>query len=111
MLAFLLILLFLFLLAWAVVATIYLWRFARILLILENDFSEVTEALQDAEQTMGNVLDLPMFFDSPEVQRATMEALESIKAAKIPVAGMVRKFTQRSKQKYIEVVEVAREEG
>ena len=50
-----------------------------------------------------------MFFDSPEVQRAAMEALDSIKTAKVSVAGMVSKFTQRSKQKYIEVVETIKE--
>ena len=99
----------LFLLGWAVTATFYLWKFARIILILENDFSEATETLQDAERTMTECLELPMFFDSPEVQRATMEALDSIKTAKFSVAGMVRKFTQRSKQKYIEVIESAKE--
>jgi hypothetical protein len=50
-----------------------------------------------------------MFFDSPEVQRATSEALDSIRAAKVSVAGMVRKFTQRSKQKYVEVLDVEKE--
>ena len=52
-----------------------------------------------------------MFFDSPEVQRVTMNALEGIKASKVAVAGLVRKFTQRSQQKYIEVVEVAKDEN
>lgn len=99
------ILIFLFLLVWAVAATFYLWKFARIIMILETDFSEVSETLQDAEKTMENCLDLPMFFDSPSVQKATSEALDSIRVAKVAVAGMVRKFTERSKQKYIEVVE------
>lgn len=78
-------------------------------MILENDFSEATETLQDAERTMTACLELPMFFDSPEVQRATSEALDSIRAAKVSVAGMVRKFTQRSKQKYVEVLDVEKE--
>ncbi len=80
-------------------------------MILENDFSEATEALQDTEISLQNCLSLPMFFDSPEVQRATMNALESVKASKVAVAGLVRKFTQRSKQKYIEVLEAPREDG
>jgi hypothetical protein len=100
----------LILVVWSVVASIYLYRFARIILILENDLSEATEVLQDAEKTLINVLELPMFFDSPEVQRATVDALEGIKTAKLSVAGLVTKFTQRSKQKYVEFVEVAREE-
>lgn len=96
--------------AWASFATYFLYRFARIILILENDFSEATEVLQNAEKTIVNVLEMPMFFDSPEVQKATVEALEGIKTAKIAVAGLVTKFTQRSKQKYTEITEVAREE-
>lgn len=108
---FVLTLVILVLLGWAVTATFYLWKFARIILILENDFSDVTESLQDAEKTMTTCLELPMFFDSPDVQRATMEALDSIRTAKVGVAGMVRKFTQRSKQKYIEVVESAKDES
>lgn len=90
---------------WAVVATYYLWKFVRIIIILENDFTEATETLQNAEQTLKACLDLPMFFDSPEVQRVTVQALDSIKIAKVAVAGLVRKFTERSKQKYIEVIE------
>lgn len=98
-------LLFVFLFCWALTATFYLWKFVRIILILETDFSEATETLQDAERTLMACLELPMFFDSPDVQRATMDALDSIRASKVSVAGMVRKFTQRSKQKYIEVVQ------
>jgi len=103
-------LMFLFLLAWAVLATFFLWKFARIILILENDFSDATETLQNAEQTLNACLELPMFFDSPQVQRATMEALDEIRTSKIAIAGLIRKFTQRSKQKYIEEVEVEKEE-
>lgn len=99
----------LFLLGWAVAATFYLWKFARIILILENDFSETTETLQDAEQTLTECLELPMFFDSPDVQRAASNALNGIRASKVAVAGLVRKFTQRSKQKYIEVVETTKD--
>lgn len=103
-------LLSLFLLGWALIATFYLWKFVRIFLILEDDFSEATETLQNAEQTLTACLELPMFFDSPEVQRATMEALDEIRTSKVAVAGLVRKFTQRSQQKYVEVVEVAKDE-
>ena len=106
-----LVLLLLVLFGWALIATIYLWKFARIILILENHFSEATETLQDAESTLNDCLELPMFLDSPEVQRVTMNALEGIKASKVAVAGLVRKFTQRSQQKYIEVVEVAKDEN
>jgi len=105
-----LILLCLLLFGLLLVSWFYLWRFASIILILENDFSETTEVLQEAEKAIEDCLVLPMFFDSPQVQQATINALEGVKAAKVAVAKMVVKFTQRSKQKYIEVHEVAREE-
>lgn len=110
MIAFL-ILLCLLLAGLLVVSVFYLWRFASIILILENDFSETTEVLRDAEKSIEDCLALPMFFDSPQVQQATMNALEGVKAAKLAVAKMVAKFTQRSKEKYIEVREVAGEEA
>lgn len=92
------------------ISLVYLWKFARIILILQEDFSEVTESLQDAERSIDNCLNLPMFFDSPEVQQATVNALEGVKMAKMSVSKMIGKFTQRSKQKYVEVVEVEKEE-
>lgn len=100
-----------FVLIWAGVATYYLWHFARIILILESDFSEATDSLQNAEQTLDGLLQLPMFFDSPEVQKATMNALDGIRTAKISVAGLVRKFTERSKQKYVEIIETTQDEA
>ena len=110
MIAFLILLCF-FLMGLLGIAGFYLWRFARIILILQDDFSETTEALQDAEHSLGECLALPMFFDSPEVQRATINALESVKVTKVVFGKMVAKFTQRSKQKYVEVVETTRETG
>ena len=107
---FVIVLVFLILLAWAVTATFYLWKFARIMLILENDFSEATETFQDAEQTLTECLEMPMFFDSPDVQRATVNALDGIRTSKVALAGLIRKFTQRSQQKYIEVVESAKDD-
>ena len=102
-------LLLLLLLAWAVAATFYLWRFARIILILENDFSEATEVLQNAENSLEEVLAVPMFFDSPEIQKAALEGMDTIRTAKLAFAGLIRKFTQRSRQKYIEVLDDSKE--
>lgn len=108
---YLLILLLLIVLAWAVAATFYLWRFARIILILENDFSEATEVLQNAEDALEACLEIPMFFDSPEIQRAALEGMDTIRVAKLGFAGMIRKFTQRSRQKYVEVVDDAKDDS
>lgn len=108
MVYFLAFLLFLTLIALGV-SIYYLVRFARIIMILEDDFSESVQDLRDCEATIGNLLSMQMFFDSKEVKLAVMDALEGVKAARMSVMKMVRKFTERSKQKYIKVLPTAEE--
>lgn len=90
-------------------ASFYLWKFVRIILILETDFSKATEVLHDSEKTMEELIALPLFYESPEVQQAANEALKSVKSSKVAIGGLVHKFTQRSKQKYVELVEAPSE--
>lgn len=87
-----------------VVALFYLWRFANIILVLENDFSDAVEVFRGAEQSLESCLSQPMFFDSPQVQMATMESLLGVRASKVAIGKLVHKFTLRSKQKF-DVVE------
>lgn len=87
------------------VALFYLWRFANIILLLENDFSEALGVFREAEENLEDCLSQPMFFDSPQVQAATMEALLGIRASKVAVGKMIHKFTLRSKQKFVDIVE------
>lgn len=82
----------------------YLWRFARIIWVLEAGFSQAVEVLQSTEATLGEVTNMQMYFDAPEVQEAVAESMAGVKASKIAVAGLVGKFTEWSKQKYIEEV-------
>jgi hypothetical protein len=106
----LLIFLCLLLLAALTVAVFYLWRFANIILLLENDFSDAVEVFQNAEENLESCLSQPMFFDSPQVQMATMEALIGVRASKVAIGKLVHKFTLRSKQKFVDVVEEKKEE-
>lgn len=102
---YLLLFLLLFVTGVAGAALFYLWRFAKIILILENDFSEATDTLQTIENTLEDLLNIPMFFDSPDHQRLAFDAIETVKISKVSLAGLIRKFTQRSRQKYIEEIE------
>lgn len=97
----LLIIICLLLTALLAVSFIYLWRFSKIILVIEDDFSEAVEALQESEDLITECLEQPMFFDSPDLQRRTIEALDGVKASRIVIAKLIDRFTQLSKQKYI----------
>ena len=53
----------------------YLIRFARIIMIIEDDFSDAIEALEDTEKTLEKILAMRLFFDSKEVQIVVKEAM------------------------------------
>lgn len=95
-----------FLLLIALAASLfYLIRFARIIMILEDDFSDALEAFEDTEKTFEKILGMRLFFDSREVQLAVQEAMSEIKANKVAINRVALKFVERSKQKYTVVVE------
>jgi hypothetical protein len=83
----------------------YLIRFARIIMIIEDDFSDVVEALEDTEKTLEKILGMRLFFDSKEVQIVVQEAMSEVKNSKMSVNRIALKFVERSKQKYTVVVE------
>lgn len=93
------------------IALFYLWRFANIILLLENDFSEAVLTFQNAEESLEGCLSQPMFFDSPQVQMATMEALLGVRASKVALGKLIHKFTLRSKQKFVDIVESDRKDN
>ena len=83
----------------------YLIRFARIIMIIEDDFSDAVEALEDTEKTLEKILGMRLFFDSKEVQIVVQEAMAEVKRSKMSVNRVALKFVERSKQKYTVVVE------
>lgn len=83
----------------------YLIRFARIIMILEDDFSDAIEAFEDTEKTFEKILGMRLFFDSREVQMAVQEAMSEIKANKVAINRVALRFVERSKQKYTVIVE------
>lgn len=87
------------------VSAFYLIRFARMIMIIEDDFSDAIEALEDTEKTLEKILGMRLFFDSKEVQLVVQEAMSEIKKSKVSVNRVALKFVERSKQKYTVVVE------
>jgi hypothetical protein len=83
----------------------YLIRFARIIMIIEDDFSDAIEALEDTEKTLEKILGMRLFFDSKEVQLVVQEAMSEVKNSKMSINRVALKFVDRSKQKYTVIVE------
>ena len=78
-------------------------RWAKIIMLLEDDLAEAVEVHERSVATLERVLATPLFFDSPEVKPMLTEALADIKVCKIATQKLVRSFTQRSKQKYVRI--------
>lgn len=78
-------------------------------MILEDDFSEAISTLQDAENSIDEVLKMPLFYDSPEVKAVVTNVFNDIKITKLAITSLMIKFTQRSKQRYIQVKEYTEE--
>lgn len=87
------------------VSTFYLFRFARIVLILEDDFEEAINVFNNCLASIDKLLTLKMFFDSKEIKEAVENAMQDIKLSRMAVSALIEKFVQRSKQKYIILVE------
>lgn len=88
-------------LTWAIVATFYALKFAKIIIVLEDDIAETVEVHEQAVETFNRILSMQLFFDSPEVKVIVSEALDDIKMAKIALQKVIKNFTARSKQNYI----------
>jgi len=93
------------LLALLIVAIWFLWKFVRIILVFEDDLSDAIESLQEVERSMVNVLELKLFFDDEQIRNLVGEIMDSVKMAQFNINQMIKKFTQRSKRKYIIIME------
>jgi len=87
----------------------FLWKFAKIIMIFEDDLDDALEGLSSVENSIGEVLGIQMFFDSPEVRKSVQIVLEDIKLCKGTMNGIIHKFTARSKRKYVTVWEEGEE--
>lgn len=88
----------------------YLWKFVKIIMIFEDDLGEAIEGMNDVEDVIGNVLEMQMFFDSPEVKHSVQGILEQIRLCRLTIQKVISHFTERSKRQYTTLWEDAGEE-
>lgn len=82
------------------VSVFYLIRFARHILAIEDVLSEGIESLDMANESLLALLNMQMFFESPEVKKATMTALQDVALSQTSILKVVRNFTNIKNQKY-----------
>lgn len=95
-------LVFLVLLGFAIV---YLIKFARIIMSVEDNLNQAIENLLNTEESLDNLLAMQLFFESKEVQVEVKKALDDVKLSKVGVSMVIKDFTRLSRQKY-EMVEM-----
>lgn len=83
----------------------FLYKFASVIMILEDDFSDAIDAMADVEKGLEKILSMQLFFDSKEVKMVVQEALTEVKSSRIVVNRLIAKFVERSKQKYEVIME------
>ena len=85
-------------------------RWAKVIFLLEDDLTEAIEIHERTAETLETIQKTPMFFDSPELQAAVKEALDNVKICQIATQRLIHSFTQRSKQRYIRIVDKNQED-
>ena len=91
----------LFLLAYSIFISFHAYRWARIIFLLEDKYSEALGIHERTLDTFEKLIKMQMFFDSPGVKRAVEEVMDDIKVCKMATQGIVSTLIEHSKRKYI----------
>lgn len=83
----------------------YALRWAQIIFILEDDLTEAIEIHERTVQTLEALRKTPLFSDSAEAMAAVKEAMENVKVCQTATQKLIHNFTQRSKQRYVRLIE------
>jgi len=79
-------------------------RWARIIFVLEDDLTEAVEVHERTVAVFENLLQAQVFFDSPEIKAKYDEALQDVRVCQTATQKLIQNFTQRSKQRYVRLV-------
>jgi len=85
------------------VSLYFLWKFVKIVMIFEDDLSAAIDALNSVEDTIDSILNMQLFFDSPEVRQVAQGILEEIRLCRAAIGKIVQRFTARSKQQFVTI--------
>jgi len=71
----------------------YLWKFSRIILRIEDEIEEALDLLDERYKSISKVLEIPIFYDSPEIKRVVNDVKGSREAI-LRVANSIAKIEE-----------------
>jgi hypothetical protein len=77
----------------------HMFRWAKIIFMLEDDLTEAIEVHERTEKTLENIRKTPLFTDNIQIKAQLDEAMEQVKVCQTATHRLVYHLTQRSKQK------------
>jgi len=76
-------------------ATYYLWKFSKIILKVEDEIEAALEILDERYRSISKVLEIPIFFDSPEIKRV-VDDVKGCREAILRVAGSIANIEEET---------------
>jgi len=76
-------------------AAYYLWKFSKIILRVEDEVGSALEVLDERYRSISKVLEIPLFFDSPEIKRV-VEDVKGCRDAVLRVAGSIANIEEET---------------
>jgi len=76
-------------------AAFYLWRFSKMILKIEDEIEVALDVLDERYRSISKVLEIPLFYDSPEIKRV-VEDVKGSREAILRVANSIAKIEEET---------------
>ena len=74
----------------------YNFKFAKIIIKMEDEIGECLDILDDKYRSLSQVLEIPIFFDSPQV-RKVIEDIKTARGSLLQIANKLTNIDQEEK--------------
>lgn len=72
------------------VACYYLWKFSNIVLRIEDQLEIALDALDERYQSISKILQIPLFYDSPEIKKV----VDDVKGSRDVILSVARSIAK-----------------
>ena len=97
---------------WGLASTFYMIKFLRLVMVLEDllseavdDYDETIDALLVVEEGLVSVINMPIFFDNPDLRKIIDQAKNDTTVSRLVVRKLAEKLVRKSKDKDIMISE------
>lgn len=80
------------------VTSYYLWKFSNIVLRVEDQLEVALDVLDERYQSISKVLQIPLFYDSPEIKKV-VEDVKGSRDAILNVARSIAKIEEETDER------------